>query len=247
MARRFASLDHLSGGRSAWNVVTSWDAFTGENFRRGGFLAQDERYARAGQFLRTTWELFDSWHGDEIVADKESGRFLREPNVGAFEHHDGHFDIAGQFNVPRSPQGRPVIFQAGDSNEGREFAASAADVIFGRHATLKEGKAFYADAIATLDYVTVGRGGWRAQVSRSADAALFGRRQTPVFSIADYKKPEVQAAVGEYFDEAADYVEVVRRIWDSWEDDAEIQMWPPGGSSTGTSCTTWTSRVGGSA
>ena len=78
-------------------------------------------------------------------------------------------------------------------------------------------------AIATLDYVTVGRGGWRAQVSRSADAALFGRRQTPVFSIGDDKKPEVQAAVGEYFDEAADYVEVVRRLWDSWEDDAEIR------------------------
>src|SRR6204780_3677164 len=107
VARQFASLDQLSGRRAAWNVVTSWDAFTGENFRRGGYLAQDDRYARAEQFMRTTWELFDSWHGDEIVADKESGTFLRTPDAGAFSHHDAHFDIAGQFNVPRSPQGRP--------------------------------------------------------------------------------------------------------------------------------------------
>jgi alkanesulfonate monooxygenase SsuD/methylene tetrahydromethanopterin reductase-like flavin-dependent oxidoreductase (luciferase family) len=75
VARQFATLDHLSGGRAAWNVVTSWDAFTGENFRRGGFLPQDQRYARAEQFMRTAWELFDSWRGDEILADKQTGAF----------------------------------------------------------------------------------------------------------------------------------------------------------------------------
>ena len=79
VARQFASLDHLSGGRAAWNVVTSWDAFTGENFRRGGFLAEDQRYERAKTFLQTTQELFDSWRGDEIVADKASGVFLSDP------------------------------------------------------------------------------------------------------------------------------------------------------------------------
>jgi FMN-dependent oxidoreductase (nitrilotriacetate monooxygenase family) len=150
VARQFASLDHLSGGRAAWNVVTSWDAFTGENFRRGGFLAQDDRYSRAEQFLRTTWELFDSWHGDEIVVDKEAGTFLKHAEVGAFAHRDAHFDISGQFNVPRSPQGRPVIFQAGDSSDGREFAASSADAIFGRHATLEAGREFYADVKGRL-------------------------------------------------------------------------------------------------
>ena len=150
VARQFASLDHLSGGRAAWNVVTSWDAFTGENFRRGGFLAQGERYERAKTFLQTTWELFDSWRGDEIVADKESGQFLSDPNPGRFEHHDAFFDIAGQFNVPRSPQGRPVIFQAGDSEEGRDFAAAGADAIFSRYSTLVEGQAFYADVKGRL-------------------------------------------------------------------------------------------------
>ena len=84
------------------------------------------------------------WRGDEIVADRETGTFLRDARAGAFVHQGRHFDIQGQFNVPRSPQGRPVIFQAGDSDEGREFAASSADAIFSRYATLKEGQAFYA-------------------------------------------------------------------------------------------------------
>ncbi|MFD7087998.1 NtaA/DmoA family FMN-dependent monooxygenase [Streptomyces sp. NPDC059896] len=150
VARQFASLDHLSGGRAAWNVVTSWDAFTGENFRRGGYLPQEERYSRAKEFLSTANELFDSWRGDEIVADRETGTFLRDAQAGAFVHQGPHFDIRGQFNVPRSPQGRPVIFQAGDSDEGREFAASSADAIFSRYATLKEGQAFYTDVKGRL-------------------------------------------------------------------------------------------------
>ncbi|MEU7473465.1 NtaA/DmoA family FMN-dependent monooxygenase [Streptomyces sp. NPDC044984] len=145
VARQFASLDHLSGGRAAWNVVTSWDAFTGENFRRGGFLPQEERYSRAKEFLATANELLDSWHGDEIVADQATGTFLRDAKAGSFVHTGQHFDIHGRFNVPRSPQGRPVIFQAGDSDEGREFAAAGADAIFSRHATLEAGQAFYTD------------------------------------------------------------------------------------------------------
>ncbi|WP_329378833.1 NtaA/DmoA family FMN-dependent monooxygenase [Streptomyces sp. NBC_01716] len=145
VARQFAGLDHLSGGRSAWNVVTSWDAFTGENFRRGGFLPQEERYSRAKEFLATANELFDSWHGDEIVADRTTGVFLRDAKAGSFVHTGQHFDIHGQFNVPRSPQGRPVIFQAGDSEDGREFAASSADAVFSQYASLKEGQAFYTD------------------------------------------------------------------------------------------------------
>ncbi|WP_320781568.1 NtaA/DmoA family FMN-dependent monooxygenase [Streptomyces sp. CRN 30] len=150
VARQFASLDHLSGGRAAWNVVTSWDAFTGENFRRGGFLPQEERYSRAQEFLATAHELFDSWHGDEIAADQASGTFLRDAKAGAFAHQGQHFDIGGQFDVPRSPQGRPVISQAGDSDEGREFAASDADAIFSRHAEPEEGQAFYTDVKGRL-------------------------------------------------------------------------------------------------
>jgi FMN-dependent oxidoreductase (nitrilotriacetate monooxygenase family) len=145
VARQFASLDHLSGGRAAWNVVTSWDAFTGENFRRGGFLAEADRYSRATQFLATARELFDSWPAGAVLADRANGVFVADGSAGEFRHADEHFDIAGRFTVPRSPQGRPVILQAGDSDAGREFAAATADAIFSRHGTLEEGRKFYAD------------------------------------------------------------------------------------------------------
>jgi FMN-dependent oxidoreductase (nitrilotriacetate monooxygenase family) len=150
IARQFATLDHLSAGRAAWNVVTSWDEFTGENFRRGGFLPKEKRYLRAKEFLAATWALFDSWRGDEIVADAESGVFLADPDAGRFAVHSDQFDISGRFAVPRSPQTRPVILQAGDSDEGREFAASSADAIFSRHGTLEAGRAFYADVKGRL-------------------------------------------------------------------------------------------------
>ncbi|MFF7439381.1 LLM class flavin-dependent oxidoreductase [Streptomyces sp. NPDC008122] len=136
LARRLASLDHLSAGRAAWNVVTSSDAFTGENFRRGGYLDRADRYARAAEFVGAARELWDS----------------RSPGgePGTFAHSGPQFRIEGSFPVPRSPQGQPVVIQAGDSAEGREFAASTADVVFTRHSTLEAGRAFYADVKGRL-------------------------------------------------------------------------------------------------
>jgi len=136
LARRLATLDHLSGGRAAWNVVTSSDAFTGENFRRGGYLDRADRYTRAAEFVAVARELWDSWTPDGVSRP--------------FAHRGQHFDIAGEFTVPRSPQGHPVVIQAGDSGEGREFAARTADVIFTRHGTLEDGRAFYADVKGRL-------------------------------------------------------------------------------------------------
>ncbi|MYT72813.1 LLM class flavin-dependent oxidoreductase [Streptomyces sp. SID8367] len=131
-ARRFATLDHLSGGRAAWNVVTSSDAFTGENFRRGGYLDRADRYTRAAEFVELARELWDAGTGHPV------------------RHQGRHFTVEGDFTVPRPPQGHPVVIQAGDSAEGREFAASAADVIFTRHGTLEAGQSFYADVKARL-------------------------------------------------------------------------------------------------
>jgi FMN-dependent oxidoreductase (nitrilotriacetate monooxygenase family) len=150
VARQFASLDHLSGGRAAWNVVTSWDAFTGENFRRGGYLPRSDRYQRAQEMLATVRELWDAWDDEAIAADAASGRYLSSPDPGGFAHHGPQFDIRGQVTTPRSPQGHPVIFQAGDSDEGREFAAATADCIFSRHGTLEDGQKFYADVKGRL-------------------------------------------------------------------------------------------------
>ena len=131
LARQLATLDHLSGGRAAWNVVTSSGAFFGENFRRGGFLDYALRYERAGEFIRTARELWDT-------------------DGGAFAHHGDQFDIQGRFGVPRSPQGHPVILQAGDSDGGRELAAAQADAIFSRHHQLEDGQEFYRDVKARL-------------------------------------------------------------------------------------------------
>ncbi|MFF2862716.1 NtaA/DmoA family FMN-dependent monooxygenase [Streptomyces rubiginosohelvolus] len=136
LARRIATLDHLSGGRAAWNVVTSSDAFTGENFRRGGYLDRADRYTRAAEFVATARELWDSWTPEGVSRP--------------FAHEGPQFTISGEFTVPRSPQGHPVVIQAGDSSEGREFAASAADIIFTRHGTLEAGRDFYADVKGRL-------------------------------------------------------------------------------------------------
>ncbi len=127
LARRFASLDHLSAGRAAWNVVTSSDAFTGENFRRGGYLDRADRYTRAAEFVQLAREFWDA------------------AGTGTVSHRGPQFDVEGTLSVPRPPQGHPVVIQAGDSDEGREFAAATADVVFSRHSTLAAGQAFHAD------------------------------------------------------------------------------------------------------
>jgi FMN-dependent oxidoreductase (nitrilotriacetate monooxygenase family) len=202
VARQFATLDHLSGGRAAWNVVTSWDAFTGENFRRGGFLAQDQRYRRAQQFLETTFELIDSWRGDEIVADKATGVFLNDGGAGTFAHHDEQFDITGRFNVPRSPQGRPVIFQAGDSEEGREFAAEAADAIFTRHSGYSPGRAFYDDIKARA-----------TRHGRDPDQLVVLPAATFVLGDTDAEADELSRHVREQQVSGATAIKLLEQVW----------------------------------
>lgn len=136
VARQFATLDHLSDGRAGWNVVTSPDAFTGENFRRGGYLDRGDRYVRAAEFVQTARELWESWSPDGTPRP--------------FAHSGDNFDISGDFTLPRPPQVHPVILQAGDSDGGREFAAHSADAIFTRHASYDDGRAFYKDVKSRL-------------------------------------------------------------------------------------------------
>ncbi|WP_052850433.1 NtaA/DmoA family FMN-dependent monooxygenase [Streptomyces avicenniae] len=145
LAKQLASLDHLSGGRAGWNVVTSFDAFTGQNFRRGGFLHRDDRYVRAQEFLAAARELWDSWAEDAIAADKDSGTFLRQADAGAFAVQGKQFGIEGRFATPRGPQGHPVVLQAGVSPQGREFAAGGADAVFCPLQPLDKAQEFYRD------------------------------------------------------------------------------------------------------
>lgn len=133
IARRLATIDHLSNGRAAWNVVTTSNAFTGENFRRGGYLDYADRYRRAEDFIDVARRLWDTAAGD-----------------GSFTHASDFFDIAGRFPAGALPGGHPVVFQAGDSDSGRDFAVGSADVIFTRHSDPESGRKFYADVKSRL-------------------------------------------------------------------------------------------------
>lgn len=130
LARRLSGLDLLSGGRAGWNVVTTDNAWTGENFRRGGFLDHADRYERAAQFLATAREIWDSWSDKAIAPTRSSAQWLTPGAVRTVERDTDHFKVAITPTLPRSLQGHPVIFQAGVSPQGRDFAAAHAEVIF---------------------------------------------------------------------------------------------------------------------
>ncbi|MFZ4894351.1 NtaA/DmoA family FMN-dependent monooxygenase [Plantibacter sp. Mn2098] len=150
LARQLATADLLSGGRIGWNVVTTSDAFHGANFRRGAFLDRDDRYRRAAEFLDVSKRLWDSWAPDAVVADKAAGRFIAPGSVREVDFHGEHFDVTGGFGVPRSPQRYPVIVQAGDSADGRDFAAEHADVVFSLHSEFADAQSFYAEVKGRL-------------------------------------------------------------------------------------------------
>ena len=145
LARRFASVDHLTGGRVAWNVVTTYDPNAAANFGAGPPLSTQERYARAGEFVDVVTKLWDSWEDDALIGDAKSGRYADVDQVHAINHHGTYFSVRGPLNVPRSPQGRPVLVQAGSSEGGRDLAARTADAVFTAQTTLPTAQAFYAE------------------------------------------------------------------------------------------------------
>lgn len=145
LARRFASLDHISGGRAGWNVVTSFDTGTSKNFGLDEHLDYTTRYGRALEFVRVARGLWDSYEDDAFPADVERGVFLDPAKLHALEHHGEHFDVAGPLNLSRSPQGQPVIFQAGVSEEGRDLAAQVAEGIYAPGGSLEQAQAYYTD------------------------------------------------------------------------------------------------------
>ncbi len=145
IARSFATLDHLSGGRTAWNVVTSFQDAEARNFGQERLPPRAERYARAEEVLQATTRLWDSWGDDALIADRESGVFGRPEAVESVDYEGTYVRVQGPLSVPRPPQGYPVIVQAGASPAGRDFAARWADVVFCSHESLESGITFYAD------------------------------------------------------------------------------------------------------
>jgi FMN-dependent oxidoreductase (nitrilotriacetate monooxygenase family) len=145
VARRLASLDLISGGRSGWNVVTSGDAGAASNFSRAEHYDYDTRYARGLEFVRVAQGLWDSYEQDAFPRDRQARRFLDPARQHALNHRGDHFAVAGPLNVSRSPQGQPVIFQAGDSEQGRDLGATIGEGIFTHAASIEAGQAFYND------------------------------------------------------------------------------------------------------
>jgi FMN-dependent oxidoreductase (nitrilotriacetate monooxygenase family) len=153
VARKFASLDHLSGGRAGWNLVTSDAAAEAQNFGRDQHLGHAERYSRAREFHQVVTGLWDSWADDAFIRDKASGRYYEPSGLHVLNHQGEHFSVKGPLNVARSPQGQPVVVQAGSSETGRDLAAQTAEVVFTAQTSLRNAQAFYRDLKARLaDY-----------------------------------------------------------------------------------------------
>lgn len=145
VARKFASLDHISGGRSGWNLVTSSGQGEAQNFNLDEHVEHARRYARAAEFHDVVLGLWDSWEDDAFLRDKHSGQYFDPAKLHPLRHRGEHFSVRGPLNVSRSPQGRPVVVQAGASPAGRDLAARTAEVIFVAHQTFDEAQAFYRD------------------------------------------------------------------------------------------------------
>jgi N-acetyl-S-(2-succino)cysteine monooxygenase len=150
LARKFASLDHLSGGRAGWNIVTSAGADEARNFNRDIRPDHEARYERAAEFIDVATKLWDSWDDDALIINKASGIFADTDKIHTLEHAGRHFQVRGPLNTPRPVQGYPLLVQAGSSETGKEYAARFAEAVFTAQQTFEEGKAFYDDVKSRL-------------------------------------------------------------------------------------------------
>ena len=144
IARQFASLDHISGGRAGWNIVTSWSQQEAWNFSRDAHLDYDTRYDRAKEFVDVVTGLWDSWEPDAFVHDKATGQFYDPAKLHVLNHKGPHFQVRGPLSAKSTPQGRPILVQAGAAEQGQQIAASNADVVYSSALELGAAQAYYA-------------------------------------------------------------------------------------------------------
>ncbi|WP_428489436.1 LLM class flavin-dependent oxidoreductase [Rhodopila sp.] len=145
IARKFATIDHISNGRAGWNLVTSQNVDEAQNFSAAQHLDHALRYERAQEFYDVVSGLWDSWEDDAIIRDRQTGRYIDPRKLHVLNHKGAHFSVRGPLNVARPPQGYPIVAQAGSSEPGRELAARTADVVFTAQISLEEAQNFYAD------------------------------------------------------------------------------------------------------
>lgn len=189
IARKFASLDQISGGRAGWNIVTSWSDAEARNFNRDRHLDYEERYERAAEFVEVVKGLWDSWEQDAFPHDKASGVFFDPAKLHTLDHVGKHFRVRGPLSVARTPQGRPILVQAGASEQGLNIAAASADVVYSAPHDISTARAYYADLKGRL-----------AQHGRTPDDLLI--------------LPGITPFVGETRAEAQDKFELLNNLVD---------------------------------
>ena len=150
LARQFASLDHMSQGRIGWNIVTSWSVPAAANYGDEAQVSHAERYERAEEFMHVAKALWDSWDDDAVLDDRASGQYADIDKIRAIDHVGDYYRVKGPLNVPRCPQGRPVLVQAGSSSTGRAFAARHAEAVFTAHLEKTTAVEFYGDLKARI-------------------------------------------------------------------------------------------------
>jgi FMN-dependent oxidoreductase (nitrilotriacetate monooxygenase family) len=171
LARQFASIDHISRGRAGWNIVTTWLATAARNYGGTSQVAHADRYDRGEEFMAVVKGLWDSWAADAVLDDRAHGAYADARRIRAIDHVGPHYRVAGPLNLPRAPQGRPVLVQAGSSETGRRFAARHAEAVFTAQMDKASARAFYKDLKALV-----------AEAGRAADQALILPGLSPVIA-----------------------------------------------------------------
>lgn len=189
LARQFASIDHISNGRAAWNIVTSWLATAAENYGGAGQPSHADRYTRGEEFMTVVNALWDSWAADAVIDDRASGIYARRERMTSINHRGDFYSVAGPLNLPRCPQGRPVLVQAGSSDTGRRFAARHADAVFTAHMAKATAQEFYAD----LKQLAAAEG-------RSAEHVLILPGLSPMLAATEAEAQRLSREVNELTD-----------------------------------------------
>jgi FMN-dependent oxidoreductase (nitrilotriacetate monooxygenase family) len=189
LARQFASLDHISKGRAAWNIVTSFSAAAGRNFGSNARPSHAGRYDKGDEFVEVVKALWDSWSADAIVDDRVRGLYAHKERIRAINHVGEHFRVAGPLNLPRCPQGRPVLVQAGSSETGKDFAARHAEAVFTAHLEKRSAQEFYKDLKARV-----------VAAGRPADQTLILPGISPMIAASEAEAKRMERELNELAD-----------------------------------------------
>src|SRR5437762_3904247 len=189
LARQFASVDHISNGRVAWNIVTSWLATAARNFGGTGQVSHADRYARGEEFMTVVKALWDSWAEDAVVDNRAGGQYARAARIRPINHRGDFYQVTGPLNMPRCPQGRPVLVQAGSSDTGRRFAARHADAVFTAHMEKATAQEFYANLKALA-----------AEEGRAPDQVLILPGLSPMIAATEVEAQRLAQEVNELSD-----------------------------------------------